>query len=113
LIKEYSFGSIQINNKVYRSDLLIYTNGQVEDSWWRDEGHCLSLNDITKLVADQPEIIVAGTGASGLMKIEKGLTKALSDKGIRLLVMPSQEAMNTYNKLKKQHRVAACFHLTC
>ena len=112
-IEAYSFGRMIIDGKQYSSDLLIYPDGRVEDTWYRKKGHGLSIDDIPALIQAGPEIIIAGTGANGLMKPEKGFVKRLSQKGIHFISLPSIEAAERYNKLSLEKPVGACFHLTC
>ena len=112
-IEAYSFGCMVIDGKRYTSDLLIYPHGHVESTWFRKRGHLLSRNDISALIQAGPEILVAGTGASGLMKPEKGLKEWLSQKGIRFISLPSIEAVAYYNHFSLEKPVGACFHLTC
>ena len=112
-IEAYSFGRMIIDGKQYTSDLLIYPDGRVEDAWYRKKGHELSTGDISGLIQAGPEIIIAGTGASGLMKPEKDLEKRLVQKGIRFISLPSIEAVERYNNLSLEKPVGACFHLTC
>jgi hypothetical protein len=112
-IEAYSFGWMIIDGKKYTSDLLIYPDGRVEDTWYRKKGHALSTDDIAELIKAGPEIIVAGTGASGLMKPEKGFEKRLGQKGIHFIPLPTIEAVEHYNRLSLEKPVGACFHLTC
>ena len=59
MIENYSFGSITIDGKSYRSDLIIYPD-HIDDSWWRVEGHKLCLKDIDsamKAAKEQPPIV--------------------------------------------------------
>jgi hypothetical protein len=113
MIESFSFGFIVINGTKYTSDLIIYPDGVVEDSWRRKSGHRLSTDDIDGLIKSEPEVIVAGTGVSGLMKPEKLLVKLLNQKRIKFISQPNQEAIEVYNNLLSKNRVGACFHLTC
>lgn len=113
MIERYSFGSIVINGREYSSDIIIFPDGRVKDSWWRETGHRLSIGDISGLVDSGPEIIIAGTGASGLMEPNAGLEKVLSGKGIGFKAAPSRKAVELYNELCGRKKVGACFHLTC
>ncbi len=113
MIERCDFGSIVIDGKRYSSDLIIYPDGHVADSWYRKVGHRLSSDDIESLIESEPEIIIAGTGASGLMRPEEGLEKQLRQKGIELLPAPNKRAMELYNQLSLNKKVGACFHLTC
>jgi len=113
MIESFSFGLIVINGTKYNSDLVIYPDGHVEDLWRRKSGHRLSTDDIDKLIKSDPEVIVAGSGVSGLMKPEKQLEKLLNQKGIKFISQPNREAIKAYNNLLSKNRVGACFHLTC
>ena len=44
-IEGYSFGSISVDGRRYKSDLIIYPD-RVRSDWWRKEGHQLQLEDI-------------------------------------------------------------------
>ena len=112
-IDAFAFGSIVIDGKKYTSDLIIYPDGCVITSWRRKGGHILSGDDINELVDSQPEVIIAGTGVSGLVKPEKELQKTLQKKSIEFLPAPNQKAMELFNELSSKKRVGACFHLTC
>jgi hypothetical protein len=113
MIERFEFGSIVIDGKQYTSDLIIYPDGQVVDCWHRKEGHRLSKDDIDKLIDLEPEVIIAGTGVSGLMRPEDQLTEQLRQKGIEFLAAPNKKAMGLYNQLSSKKKVGACFHLTC
>ena len=112
-IDSYSFGRIVLDGKEYSSDIIIFADGRVQDSWWRESGHSLSLEDIDELVDSGPELIIAGTGASGLMKPDAGLARALEGKGIEFRALPCGEAAALYNEISRTRRVGACFHLSC
>ena len=113
MIETCSFGSIVIDGKSYTSDLLIYPDGHVMDSWTRKNGHRLSKDDISSLIESGPEIIIAGTGVSGLVKPERELEGLLSLKAIKFIPAPNQQAIRFYNELLSTKKVGACFHLTC
>lgn len=112
-IEASSFGLIVIDGMEYTSDLIIYPDGHIKDAWRRKSGHSVSIDDISELIDSAPELIVVGTGVNGLMKPATGLKASLSEKGITLICLPNQKAMETFNKLSSEKRVGACFHLTC
>jgi len=112
-IDSFSFGSMVINGKQYTSDLIIYPDGHVEASWYRRSGHRLSSDDIGTLIESEPQVIIAGTGVSGLVKSDKELDDLLSQKGIEFILAPNEQAIELYNELRSKKRVGACFHLAC
>ena len=115
MIDSYEFGMIVIKGKRYRSDVIIFPD-QVLDDWWRKEGHRLLVEDLKEVLNAelQPEVLVVGTGYSGLMKVANEVKEALKSKGIEIVVQSTKQACETFNKLLKSgRRVVAAFHLTC
>lgn len=113
MIDGLSFGSITIDGKVFTSDLIIFPDGRVQDSWWRSQGHLLQKEDISGLISAGAEVIVAGTGINGLMRPEPGLKSFLVNQGIGFVAAKNDRAMVEYNDRIRTQRVGACFHLTC
>ena len=113
VIESYTFGNIVIDGRRYTSDLIIYPDGKIVDGWWRQSGHLMTENDITGLIAAKPEVIVVGTGASGMLKPAGGLEKSLVKKGIQMIAAPCNTAINRFNELSASNKLGACFHLTC
>lgn len=113
IIEKYSFGRIAVDGTTFTSDIIIFPDGRVEKSWWRKSGHSLTVDDIKGLINAGPEVIIAGTGASGMMKPECGLEDYLDDRGIEFKALQTEEACRLFNELKDQRRTGACLHLTC
>jgi len=112
MIESYSFGKMKVDGEVYTSDLILLP-GQVLPNWWRKEGHRLSLSDLKEVLSASPSVLVVGTGAYGYMAVPEELKKALSQKGIRLIVQKTDAAARAHNELCKKEKVAGAFHLTC
>jgi len=104
---------MEIDNTTYSKDVIILPDGTVLSPWWRKEGHRLEPADIERLISAEPEIIVAGTGASGLMKPARQLEELLMQRAIEFIARPTAEAVQTYNRLSGNRKTGACFHLTC
>ncbi len=113
VIESYAFGNIVIDGKRYTSDLTIYPDGKIVAGWWRQSGHLMTEADIVDLICAGPEVIVVGTGASGMLKPARGIEKVLEKKGIRMVATPCSQAINHFNELSQSKKVGACFHLTC
>jgi len=111
-IDSYQFGLIVVNGKRYSSDVIIFPD-RVRDDWWRKRGHQLCLEDIAGVMTENPEVLVVGTGASGLVKILPEVKQSLDAQGIKLIAEPTSEACNTYNQLCHSQKVIAALHLTC
>ena len=112
LIDSYSFGKMVIDGKTYTSDVILYPD-KVDDSWWRESGHLLQKEDLRDVIQYNPEILIVGTGAYGLMKILDETKQFLEVKGIELISEETKEACKIYNELKERKKVVAAFHLTC
>jgi len=112
LIESYSFGKIVIDGKTYTSDVILYP-GKVDDSWWRKSGHLLQREDLKDVIKYNPEVLIVGTGAYGLMKVLDETKQFLKSEGIELIVEETKKACKIYNELKGKKKVSAVFHLTC
>jgi len=111
-IERYSFGSITIDGRTYTSDVIIYPE-RVDASWWRKEGHSLNIVDLADVLKKKPEVLLIGTGSSGLMKVPKETLSHLESQGIEVHVALTAKAVEIFNKLQSAKRVIAAFHLTC
>jgi len=76
-------------------------------------GHQLCLEDIAEVIAENPEVLVVGTGASGLVRVLPRVKQSLEARGIKLIAEPTSEACNIYNRLCHSQRVVGARHLTC
>jgi hypothetical protein len=113
MIEAVSFGSIIIDGKGFTSDVIIYPDGRIVDSWWRERGHSLTKKDMASLIEMRPQVIIAGTGMSGLLTPESGLAGDLAEMGIEFLAAQNPDAVKLYNDRIGTKRLGACFHLTC
>ena len=111
-IENYSFGRVTINGKDYTSDVIIYPD-RVDSSWWRKEGHRLQIDDLKDIIGANPEVLIVGTGAYGVMAVSNETAEFLKKKGIRLITEKTRNACDTYNKISGSGRVIAALHLTC
>lgn len=114
MIEACSFGKMTVDGRTVTSDLIILPTGDIIDSWRRIRGHHLVLEDIQRLLEARPDIIVAGTGIYGRMRIDPKLEAYLTNSGIELVAQQTKSAASTYNDLISGSKlVAGCFHLTC
>jgi hypothetical protein len=111
-IDSYNFGKIVIDGKNYNSDLILFED-RIKSNWWRKSGHMLIPKDIKGILEDKPEILIVGTGAFGYMVVSDETKKILKENNIKLIAQKTNEACKTYNKLSKEKKVVAAFHLTC
>lgn len=113
MIESYGFGRIVVDGKEYTTDLIIFPD-RVKDGWWRKQGHRLYIEDIEEVIEKRPEVLVVGTGYSGLMTVPAETKRYIEDSGMKLIIQPTKQACETYNKLIQSGKKAvAAFHLTC
>ena len=112
-IDSYTFGSISIDGKRYTDDVILYPDGSMNKSWWRREGHSLYIDDLDRTAELRPEVIIIGTGASGMMRIRKDTLEYLHTVCQKIIVEKTGNAVKKFNEFTLSHTVAGLFHLTC
>jgi hypothetical protein len=113
VIDSFQFGQMKINGKKYTNDLIILPN-QIIDNWWRDKGHQLQPQDLEAIINSKAEILIIGTGANGVMKVNQKTTNYLKENDITPIIKKTTLAWKEYNQLaKKEKLIAGGFHLTC
>jgi hypothetical protein len=111
-IEHYSFGTITIDGKTYTSDVIIYAE-KVDPSWWRKEGHSLSIADLQNVISFNPAILIVGTGQSGAMVVPEETIAYLKGRNIEVHVVRTGKAVELFNEHQKEKRIVAALHLTC
>ncbi len=113
-IKNYEFGRVTIDDTQYRSDVIVYPDN-VDDSWWRSEGHKLVPVDLPTLTYNKPEILIIGQGKFGFMKVTEEFKTYAKKLKVELIVEPTEVAIEKYNQLWQTGRknIIAALHLTC
>jgi len=101
-----------INGQEYTSDLIIFP-GRIKSSWWRITGHKLCLQDLESVIKEEPEVLVIGTGFTGLMKVEEEVKKYAQDRSIILVIEKTKKATLRFNELVLTKKTIGAFHLTC
>ena len=112
-ITGYSFGQMDIDDSSYHSDL-IRSRAGVRGSWWPRQRHQLQVEDLADILAEQPEIVVVGTGYYGRLKVPESIRGYLADRGIELFAAKTSRAVERFNELQRENaRIVGAFHLTC
>lgn len=112
-ITDYTFGKIQINGKIFSSDIKII-NGKIYHNWWRHAGHSICIEDIQDIIDAQAEIIIFGCGAYCVLKVPGNIKRTLLEKGIEVFILNTNDAIKKFNELESSgKRISAGFHLTC
>ncbi len=114
-INDYRFGRITIDGKDYTGDIKII-RGKIIPQWWRKQGHLLQIDDIRDILNAAPQVLVVGTGAAGVMRIDPEVKKKLEKNGVSLRAAKSPEAVEIFNRLLEEigpEKVSLAIHLTC
>ncbi len=112
-ITDYRFGRVKIGGKPYHRDVLIIED-EILSPWVRQEGHSLCPDDLAWVVSRRPRVLVIGTGAFGRLRVPEETREWLRSRGIELIVLPTAEAVEEYNRrAAAAERVACGLHLTC
>lgn len=113
MIDEYKFGSITIDGKTYNHDVEVRPEGEVL-SWQRKESHIIDASEVKRAIEQNPEVIIIGTGESGIAEVIEGAEKEIKSKGIELVVEKTGTATEIFNRnLDCKRKVIGLFHLTC
>ena len=117
-INSTEFGSITIDDIKY-SQVLIVGDRVIEREYSKlkelfGTSHKIGDWEIKELSNGSPEIIVIGTGQDAMLVVDESIVKALEDKGIKLIIEKTPQAIETYNILKlKGIIVNSLIHTTC
>jgi len=123
MIEEYHFGSLTIDGKTYNHDLEIrwmFSKTEILD-WQRTQSHVIDIDDVKRAVEQKPDVIVIGTGESGIAKITEPAKQFIAENGIKLIIDITEQAVKTFNIIQQdsieeegeQTNIIGLFHLTC
>lgn len=115
MIEQYRFGLITINRETYHHDVEIRGKEEILP-WRREESHMISLSDLKRALNWNPEIIIIGTGESGIAEVDSETQSNIKSLGIRLIIDNTPKAIKTFNTILEKERdkkIIGLFHLTC
>jgi hypothetical protein len=110
-LRDYSFGSIQVDGDEHTRDLIVLPERVVPD-WWRRDGHSLAMEDLDDVIDELPERLILGCGAHGRLQPPPAVLEELRERGVEVEAMPTADAVRRYGQLDPD-RTAAALHLTC
>ena len=111
-IDSYQFGRIVVDGHTYSSDMIIFPD-RVQDTWWIKSSHALTIEDIRGAINENPEVLIVGTGASGMMKVLPEVKQELELRNIKLITGTTGETYEIHNQLSRFQKAVAALHLTC
>jgi len=116
-IDSFSFGSIVVDGKKYRRDLIFLPDGTVKQrkgGFWLFGGHNIKKEEIEELFRAGAESAVVGIGTSSRARVSNEAKKYVEEKKLDLVILPSSDAVKKINQLVGQgKKVAALIHITC
>lgn len=110
-IDKSEFGRITIDGKTYSEDVKILPEGKILKRWGPKDSHAICLEEFTEMLKEKPEVIVIGTGTSGLAELETEARTEIEKHKIKIIEAKTPKAADSFNKIKQ--RKAGLFHLTC
>ncbi|MFQ5833330.1 MAG: Mth938-like domain-containing protein [Candidatus Thorarchaeota archaeon] len=111
-IDDYRFGSIVVDGREYRNDVIIFPD-HVESDWWRKSGHELCVEDLASVLDFGPRTLIVGTGYNGRMKVLDQTTDRMKQIDCEIVERGTREACEVYNTRRDEYGIIACLHLTC
>mgnify|MGYP001414153958 CR=1 FL=1 len=112
MIDNYTFGKFIIDGKTFNTNVKLINDKA--KSCRHFDNHIIMKEDFTDLIKAKPDIIIIGTGASGVVDVSKDIIDLIKENKIKLIIKKTAEACDEYNKLIKQKKnVVALLHNTC
>lgn len=109
-IDSTKFGSITIEGKKYKHDVMIFVNGEIKKR--EKSGHEIGIEEIEPLIDEKPEYLVIGIGQWGWAHSPtKEALKICSDNGIEVIQSKTKESIKKFNQLKGKK--SALIHVFC
>ena len=116
-ISNTSFGSITIAGERYEHDVLIRLDGRIEKRKKKlskqvyGTSHVIALAEAEFVYKKGAEVLLVGTGQSGLLSLSPEAEAFFREKGCALELLPTPQAILRWNEL--EDRAIALFHVTC
>lgn len=116
-IEKTGFGEITVGGKKYTCDVQIRADGKVrkrKKSLAKElygSSHVIGPAELEKVCKGDPEVVVIGTGMSGMAKLSEDALPYLQQRCIKCEVLTTPEAAAAYNQAGR--RKAALIHVTC
>ena len=115
-ITRLMWGRLETTGGGVFKDAKLYPGGaQVWD--WRETGthHVPGIQpaDVEELLAHGAKVVVLTTGIWQRLQVRPETLRFLSERGISVEVLQSEEAMKRYNELRRSLPVGGLFHSTC
>lgn len=116
-IDRTQFGSITIEGKAFKHDVVIRLDGRVEER--RKElskaiygtSHTISLGEARHVYEEGAERLIVGAGQFGLVELSDEAAGYFEQQGCRVELLPTPDAIQAWNEA--EGAVIGLFHVTC
>ncbi|MBI4285619.1 MAG: hypothetical protein HY670_06940 [Chloroflexi bacterium] len=116
-ISSSGFGFIVIDGKQYVHDVQILPDGTVKEreaSKSRAGSHTVTRTELENIKPTQPDVVVIGTGVSGLVRLAGDIEVYQKRAKLNLMLLATPQAVTEFNRLTGEgKKVAALIHVTC
>ncbi|MEM5804335.1 MAG: MTH938/NDUFAF3 family protein [Candidatus Aenigmatarchaeota archaeon] len=104
------FGSVVVDGRKFDTDMVVCWDGELKE---RQKSHVFDRRELDDLMMKDPDVIIVGTGQSGLVKVDPSAEVAAKVSGIELVVAKSPVAIAEFNKVARKRKAIAVIHVTC
>ncbi len=118
-IKETSFGKITVGDKGYTHDIVIGLDRQVRKREKKlskkiyGTSHTISLAEAQDVYETGAKRLIVGTGQYGLVNLSDEARAFFEVQGCRVILKPTPEALEIWNRTKGKGETVGLFHITC
>ena len=110
-IDSYRFGQITVDGRSYGHDVVLTSAGA--RPWVRAQSHSLLREEAEPFLESDPEVVIIGTGAMGVMEVSSEAISCLEAAGVEVVVTRTGRACDLFNELIGKKDLVAALHLTC
>ena len=115
VINSTKFGSVTIDGKIYdeEDNYIVFWDGEII-GLHTAERHVFGKPELNIILKKNPDMVIVGTGDSGLLRVSEEVRNLCRRKGIKLIEMRSRGAIIKFNEaFNQEKKVVAFIHVTC
>ena len=115
-IVDSAWGRIEIDDGRSFKDAKLWPGGGREWDWNETgTGHRPGIQpaDVDELLDHGAEVVILTRGRLRALSVADETLGRLEEAGVETLVLPTDQAIERYNELREDRRVAGLFHSTC
>lgn len=118
-IDSTEFGSITIEGNTYPHDILIRLSGEVVKRKKKlskkhyGTSHIISREEAEFIYEKGCDTLVLGAGQEGNVTLSPEAAEFFQHHDCRVILRPTPDAIEVYNKAKGKHKTIGLFHVTC